>query len=73
VICDGCDGELVHEIWELQVALGPRLVSIDQPGWYCPGCGAARFTASDLDAAERQLAARQPVRTHAVPPPAKAA
>lgn len=72
--CDDCGGELVREIWELAMVVGPRLVSIHQPGRYCVDCGAAQFSASDLDAADRQLAAlRQPPRVHLAPPAAKAA
>jgi hypothetical protein len=74
VICDDCGGELVHEIWELDVALGPRVVSIDQPGWCCLSCGATRFSASDLDVADRHLAALQRLaRLQIAPPAAKAA
>ena len=70
MICDECGNGLVREIWELEVAIGPQLVSIDQPGWYCLDCGAAHFSAADLDVVDRQLAA---ARRHVPAQVAKAA
>lgn len=57
VNCDACDGDLEHEVLELEIRAGTRLVTVAQPGWYCWSCGAARFSAGDLDAADRQLSA----------------
>lgn len=55
MICEACRGEMQRDVAELDGASGGRRVTIVQAGWYCWQCGAARFTATDLAAAERQL------------------
>jgi YgiT-type zinc finger domain-containing protein len=57
VTCEACGGDLERDVAELEVKLGARRVTVAQPGWYCWDCGAARFSARDLHAADRQLSA----------------
>lgn len=57
VNCDACDGDPEYEVLALEIRIGTRLVTVAQPGWYCWSCGAARFSAEDLDSADRQLSA----------------
>lgn len=70
MICDDCGGELVHELFELEIPFGPRLVTIIQPGWSCDQCGGTWFTASDLDVADRRLDAVWRQSLPRVPEPA---
>lgn len=55
--CEACDGDLEREVVELEVRIANRFVMIRQPGWYCWSCQNARFSAGDLELADRQLIA----------------
>jgi hypothetical protein len=75
VKCDACDGDLEHDVVELEVRIAGRVASISQPGWYCWTCQNARFSAADLESTERQLSASRHdgATPQANPPVAKAA
>ena len=73
--CETCGGELTRDVAELALAAGRRRTVLAQAGWYCWQCGGARFSATDLELAERQMreADMASRATTPAPRPAKAA
>jgi hypothetical protein len=55
--CESCGDAMEREIIAVEVVVGGRRASIDQPGWYCWSCKVGTHSSGDLAIADDALAA----------------
>ena len=61
--CDSCGEDMVREVVAVEVTMGGRRASMDQPGWYCWSCKLGAHSARDLAIADDALARLKGRRT----------
>ena len=46
--CDPCDADMEYESVSIEVSIDGKVITVDQPGWYCWCCRSSRHSAGDL-------------------------
>lgn len=52
IICHKCGGHMAHGTKPVEFEYKGNKITLEQPGWYCPGCEESVLTGADMMATE---------------------